>query len=89
MWNCCGEDRETPFCPLCGSRGPEGETIDTLIAYLDHKRLLAEKCVEHSEHVAKVAPIGEKRTRFEKKIPRHKEDAAKFAAWIQLLRESK
>lgn len=35
MTNCCGEDRNTPFCPMCGSR-QHSPGLESLLGHCRH-----------------------------------------------------
>lgn len=53
-WECCGETRNTLFCPCCGRRRPQHEsvnTVHTLIMHLESQRNAARRRAEKAKYI--------------------------------------
>lgn len=51
--NCCGKDRVTNFCPVCGKAMNKESSLLSLVRYLGQQLAAAEKRLkEHEKHIA-------------------------------------
>jgi hypothetical protein len=73
---CCGEDRQTPFCPLCGRPLRQAGPLETLLAYL---RLQARN---HRRRLEETERAGGK---YERLVASRRRTVAKWEGWVAAL----
>jgi hypothetical protein len=57
MTECCGEERDTPFCPICGRQLTVGYTLHQLIAYCRQHQKQREKELRRLTDSAEPSPV--------------------------------
>ena len=75
MTKCCGEERTTPFCPMCGA-AIKGHGIETLLQHCQRSLGKAKKEMENRTSAG-----------YERHIKTSQASVNKWQSWVDAIRE--
>lgn len=79
MTTCCGENRETPFCPMCGARIRRPSPLDELLEYIRKQRAAAVSWLRKAERRAAEA---ENPARHRTHLQQRRDAVMKWERWV-------
>lgn len=82
---CCGEEVETPFCPMCGSTGVKGHGIDGLLHYLKSNLKSSKRYEARTIKWAKDATGVASDSHKEQRLQKRRRVVLKWESWLGAL----